>query len=122
MPEALGLAREEFELSDDQLVVMLADMTSEFGSEMALAFHGDQDRLEQDVKDAREAGRVPVLVNVMPPPAWRLFFEDYIPLALEIMEQRRPENTIAIAVVGSEGVVVAFAERTLRVLNPWGLH
>jgi hypothetical protein len=120
--KALLLAREEFELADDELVVMLADMSCEFGADMALAYHGDEDRLAEDVRDARQQARIPVLVNVMPPQAWHAFFTDYAPLANQMMEQGRPPNTVALAVVGAEGVVVAFAERTLRVLSPFGLH
>jgi hypothetical protein len=120
--QALLLARDEFELEDDDLVVMLADMTSEFGAEMALAYHGDEDRLADDVHEAEVTGSIPVLVNVMPPPAWRAFFGEYAPVALRVMEEDRPSNTVALAVVASEGVVVAFAERTLRTVGPWGLH
>ena len=120
--QALAMAREEFGMDDEHMVVMLADMNSDFGSEMALAYHGDEERLQDDVQNAEEEGRVPVLVNVMPPEAWRAFFLDYVPVALEIMDERRPPNTVALAVVGTEGVVVAFAERTLKVLHPYSVH
>jgi len=120
--KALVMARDEFELEDDELVVMLADMTSEFGAEMALAFHGDEDRLADDVEQAELEGMVPVLVNVMPPAAWRAFFDDYVPTAVAVMEERRPPNTIALTVIGDDGIVVAFAERTLAPLGPYGLH
>ena len=84
--------------------------------------HGYRLARQRDVRAAAEQSRIPVLVNVMPPPAWRAFFNDYVPTALEIMEERRPPNTIALAIVGNEGVVVAFAEQTLQAVGPQVLH
>jgi hypothetical protein len=102
---------EEYGVPAEELVAMVADVSTELGRELSEHF---------GLKPKR------FLVNIMAFEHWSAFFEDYAPHALPL-KAKQPPNCLAIVFVlpaagGSEQVVLAFAERdSWRVTAPGGV-
>jgi hypothetical protein len=100
----------EYGAPPEELVAMVADMSTEIGRGLAEEFGVSPKRF---------------LVNIMAVQHWTTFFQEFAPAALPLMADP-PKNSFALIFIlpsagGSQQIVFGFAERsTWRVTAPGG--
>ena len=100
----------EYGVPPEELVAMVADMSTEIGRGLAEEFGVAPKRY---------------LVNIMAAQHWTTFFQEFAPAALQLMVAP-PSNSLALVFIlptreGSQQIVFGFAERsTWRVSAPGG--